>query len=70
MIEHEHAFEVMHEERAPTGPPPEHTKFMVMRCACGAVQIFPYANWRLTTEAYKTEFLSHLYAHGYILITE
>jgi hypothetical protein len=62
MTEHEHAFARLREERAPTGPEPEHTKFFVFGCNCGMIRVFPYANFQLATEEYKTQFLADLYA--------
>jgi hypothetical protein len=67
VTEHQHTYILSHEERAPTGPVLGHTKFLVSRCDCGAVTVFPRENWQLATEAYKTEFLSHLYAVGFHL---
>lgn len=68
---HAHTFIVQGEESyAPTGPPPEHTKFFICKCECGAVSVFPFANWELTTEDYKTKFLSQLYRRGWYLVPD
>lgn len=64
---HEHGFEVIREAYAPTGPPPEHTKFMILRCPCGLVQLFPQSNFDLTTSAFQGEFRAYLKARGWRL---
>lgn len=55
--QHEHDFTpwvTFH--HAPTGPPPEHTSFIVLLCAeCGEAQPFPVVNYELTTAEFRAE---------------
>jgi len=40
--------------RAPVGPYPEHTTFIVMLCTdCGAHAFFPPENWEFCTPAFR-----------------
>jgi hypothetical protein len=67
MPEHVHAFELWATfHRAPTGPPPEHTSFVVFTCAaCGALITFPETNFARCTPAFKAQFTAVFHAAGW-----
>ena len=58
MTRHEHQwqqFATFH--HAPTGPPPQHTMFVVMTCTepgCRQVELFPMQNFALVTDEFQT----------------
>ena len=54
---HEHTFELWATfHRAPTGPEPAHTSFVVVTCIeCGTFRIFPPQNFALVTAEFKTK---------------
>jgi len=66
---HVHAFDLWATfHRAPTGPWPEHTTFIVLVCqqaGCGAAQVFPRSNYELCTETFKAQFRAALAAAGW-----
>lgn len=69
MTEHEHAFyRIGFIDHAPCGPPPEHTRFEVLFCACGACDVFPRSNYELVTPAYRAQFEARLTAIGMQLL--
>jgi hypothetical protein len=52
-----HAFELWATfHRAPVGPYPEHTSFVVMTCECGAFELFPPGNFELCTPEFRERF--------------
>src|SRR4051812_38588401 len=65
---HSHTFmQVCEFEHAPvTGG--YHTRFLVFHCACGAVDVFPSDNYRLTSPMFQKLFTAQLKATGRFLV--
>jgi hypothetical protein len=64
---HAHTFELWATfHRAPIGPPPAHTAFVVLTCmGCGTFRIFPPQNFALVTEEFKAAFRAAAAAAGW-----
>jgi hypothetical protein len=64
---HEHSFKRWTSfSHAPTGPPPEHTSFMVLLCLeCFAYVLFPRQNYELCTDEFKARFRERATAEGW-----
>lgn len=51
---------------APTGPPPEHTRFEVLICStCRTFEIFPRTNYALTLDEWREMFVGAMAAMGF-----
>lgn len=57
---HVHAFTAMPVPRFTLDPPPAHTAFTVIFCACGHAEIFPVENFLLATPVRRAAFARHL----------
>lgn len=59
-VEHKHVFRHSRTvEHADCGDG-SHTSFHVIRCGCGASELYPLFNYQLTTQAYKDRFLDEM----------
>lgn len=63
MSAHEHVFDDCTDVTAPT-PNGGHTRFMVLCCACGVVDVFPRFNFGITAPDYRTVFLKNIRERG------
>lgn len=69
-IEHEHDFYRHGQfDHAPVSDG-HHTSFLMLRCYCGAIDVFPRSNYNLTTQEFRMEFLRELRSLGQHLIEE
>ena len=57
---HAHRFTAMPVPRFNLEPPPAHTSFQVLFCACGHAEIFPRGNYALLSEEARGRFERHL----------
>jgi hypothetical protein len=64
---HEHCFTRWTRfNHAPTGPPPEHTSFIVLLCVdCFAYVLFPRQNFELCTDEFKARFRERATREGW-----
>lgn len=64
---HVHVFQLWTTfHRAPAGPEPAHTSFVVLTChECRALQIFPMQNFALCTDEFKAQFWAVAAAAGW-----
>jgi hypothetical protein len=63
--EHDHTWRLANAQvKAPTGPAPEHTVFVVLVCACGVFDPFPRSNWELATADFRADFVATMAASG------
>lgn len=67
MTDHQHAMGIVVEVTAPVGDPPGHTKFLMLSCACGLVQLFPHSNFLLTSPDFQIAFRRRITGEGYRL---
>jgi hypothetical protein len=63
--DHEHEWRPLRHQRAPTGPPPEHTAFEVLICACGVYVVFPRSNYALALPEFQRVFVAGMLALGF-----
>jgi hypothetical protein len=56
-MNHAHDYRVIDRRvRAPVGPPPGHTVFVLLGCDCGARTVFPRVNYELVDPAWRAAF--------------
>jgi len=67
---HEHTMNPVVEVTAPVGPPPGHTKFLLLACVCGRCTVFPRVNYMLADFDWQMAFTARLRGEGYTLDDE
>ncbi len=55
--------------RAPVGPYPEHTTFMLLACSCGGYQVFPRENFAITTPHFRARFMAAAHGAGWFEVS-
>lgn len=67
---HIHSFTIDAEIIAPVGPSPQHTKFRLLICPCGAVKFFPHSNYLLVLPEWREKFVRRLHAQKRFVTNE